>query len=242
MLFISLKKGGYMSSKMDFVKSHFEEEASYYDDNIQKLIPYYNEMIMALISVLPFNENDSITVLDLGCGTGSLSHKIKDIFPNAKFTIVDISEKMLGIAVNKIKPENIVQTCNSDFYEFIFPEKYDVIVSSLALHHMITDDDKIKFYSKIFDSLKAGGAFYNADVVLGQNKHLNDKYMQHWIEYMSRSCSQDEINNKWLVSYEKEDRPSRLVNQLEWLSEIGFKDVDIVWKYFNFAVYGGLKK
>ncbi len=31
------------------------------------------------------------------------------------------------------------------------------------------------------------------------------------------------------------------MDQLAWLAEIGFTDVDVVWKYYNFAVYGGRK-
>jgi hypothetical protein len=26
-----------------------------------------------------------------------------------------------------------------------------------------------------------------------------------------------------------------------WMSEIGFADADVIWKYYNFAVYGGVK-
>lgn len=40
---------------------------------------------------------------------------------------------------------------------------------------------------------------------------------------------------------EEEDRPAKLIEQLNWLAEIGFTDVDVIWKYYNFAVYGGLK-
>lgn len=51
----------------------------------------------------------------------------------------------------------------------------------------------------------------------------------------------DDINNNWLVKYRNEDKPARLLDQIKWLEEIGFSDVDILWKYYNFAVYGGLK-
>jgi len=37
------------------------------------------------------------------------------------------------------------------------------------------------------------------------------------------------------------DKPSSLSDQLQWLREIGFQDVDCYYKYFNFAVYSGRK-
>jgi hypothetical protein len=32
------------------------------------------------------------------------------------------------------------------------------------------------------------------------------------------------------------------MDQLDWLSQIGFKELDVVWKYYQGAVYGGIKK
>jgi tRNA (cmo5U34)-methyltransferase len=31
------------------------------------------------------------------------------------------------------------------------------------------------------------------------------------------------------------------MEQLTWLAESGFTDIDVLWKYYNFAVYGGRK-
>ena len=52
----------------------------------------------------------------------------------------------------------------------------------------------------------------------------------------------DEIEHKWIPNYEAKDRPAKLMDQLKWMEEIGFVDVDVVWKYYNFAVYGGVRR
>jgi len=128
-----------------------------------------------------------------------------------------------------------------DFNELAFDKKYDVMVSSLALHHLADDEDKKMFYGKIFDALNDNGVFYNADVVLGSNDRLQELYMDKWVTFMSKTFSSDEIENKWLVNYKREDRPTYLMNHLNWLKYIGFSEIDVVWKYYNFAVYGGRK-
>ncbi len=114
-----------------------------------------------------------------------------------------------------------------------------MIVSSLALHHLISDEDKKGFYTKIYNGLSQKGAFYNADVVLGSNDQIQEVYMERWIEFMRRSCSIEEIEGTWLPKYYEEDSPTTLINHLDWLKEIGFQDIDVVWKYYNYAVYGG---
>jgi len=122
-----------------------------------------------------------------------------------------------------------------------FDDTYDVAVSSLALHHLDTDGDKIDFYRKIYEALRPNGIFFNSDVVLGSNEHIQNVYMDKWKSFMKKYVAEEEIENKWLPQYREEDRPTKLVDQLNWLAELGFSDVDVIWKYYNFAVYGGRK-
>ncbi len=226
---------------MDNIKNHFESEAEEFDSIILKIIPYYSEMIEALALSIPFGRNDAIKAIDLGCGTGTISKSIIEKFPNARITCLDIAENMISMARMKlIKHENILYS-TGDFSSYEFKEKYDVIVSSLALHHLAADNDKKTFYTKIYHALNENGVFYNADVVLGSNDYNQDVYMKKWKEYMNKTVSQDEIDNKWIPKYYEEDRPARLISQLEWLKETGFRDVEIIWKYYNFAVYGGCR-
>lgn len=226
---------------MDRVKDHFESEAGEFDGIILRLIPRYEEMVDALVSALPFEPDRPIRVTDLGCGTGTVAARVLQSFPNASVTCVDIAENMLEMAKDKLSAKPGVRFVQADFNRFEFDGPQDAVVSSLALHHLATDGDKRDFYSKIFDSLSAGGVFWNADVVLASNADLQNRYMEKWKAFMRRSVSPDEIENKWMPKYLEEDRPARLTDQLEWLKEIGFRDVDVVWKYYNYAVYGGIK-
>ena len=85
------------------------------------------------------------------------------------------------------------------------------------------------------------GVFYNADVVLASSDFLQTVYMRQWRAFMSRNVSQEEIELRWIPKYETEDHPARLTDQLEWLAKAGFAGVDVLWKNYNFAVYGGTK-
>jgi len=225
--------------RTETIKSHFEAEAAEFDKIILKLIPHYTEMIDALVLSIPFKKDEQINVIDLGCGTGTVAQKIKNAFPNSKISCLDIAENMIKIAQKKLGEKIDSYVCN--FYEFNFEKKYDVIVSSLALHHLANDDDKKTFYEKIYNALNKNGVFYNADVVLASNEHLQELYMAKWKAFMNKSVSSEEIENKWLANYKAEDRPTSLMNHINWLRDIGFNGVDVVWKYYNYAVYGGVR-
>jgi tRNA (cmo5U34)-methyltransferase len=111
----------------------------------------------------------------------------------------------------------------------------------LALHHLENDNCKKEFYTKIHDILTDFGLFINADVVLASTNYQQNINMNRWIEFMNKSISKDEIIDNWIPKYQAEDRPARLMDQLKWLEDIGFKSVDVIWKYYNFCVYGGFK-
>ena len=226
--------------RIESIKNHFEEEAEEFDKNILKLIPYYIEMIDALVLSIPFDKEKQIKVMDLGCGTGTISYQLRNTFPNSHISCLDIAENMIKMAQLKLG-EN-VEYYTSDFYEYKFNDKYDVIISSLALHHLENDEDKKMFYGKIYNALTDNGVFYNADMVLGSNSYLQDLYMLKWKTFMGKSVPLDEIENKWIEKYNAEDRPTGLMNHIDMMKETGFKNIDVVWKYYNFFVYGGYKK
>lgn len=107
-------------------------------------------------------------VLDVGCGTGAF------ILPASRYCQhiygVDISSGMLGILQKKLESSKIsnVTLCNAGFLSFRnhIPreQKFDVVVSSLALHHL-PDFWKAIALKNIADALKPGGRFYLYDVV-----------------------------------------------------------------------------
>lgn len=226
---------------MDKIRRHFESEARQFDRIILKLIPHYAEMFRALTAAIPFETRDAIRVLDLGCGTGTTARHILEKFPLAQVTCVDFAENMVKAARSKLSAYPNVRYVVKDFREFAWDTSYHVVVSSLALHHLVTDADKKTFYRQVYEGLKPGGCFYNADLVLASSAHLQEAYLAKWKAYMKKGVPEEEIEKKWLPKYREEDHPAALFDQLEWLKKIGFKAIDVLWKYYNFAVYGGVK-
>ncbi len=227
---------------MENVKEHFEKEAEEFDNTILKLIPKYNEMIDSMISVIPFESSDKFKLLDLGCGTGNVTKAAKKKFPNSMINCIDIAENMIQMAKIKLEDYDDITYHVGDFSEVDFEEKFDVVVSSLALHHIKTDTDKRNFYIKIYEVLKPGGVFMNSDYVLGSSDILSKIYRKKWINYMLLNVPENEVNEKWIPKEMEEDYPAPLINHLKWLNETGYKSVDVVWKYYGYAVYCGTRQ
>lgn len=219
--------------------THFDNEAAEFDTIIQQIIPYYNQMLEALVSCIPFGTEDEFSIIDLGCGTGTISKMIQDKFPKATITCMDISEKMLDIANEKLSQK--AKCIKGSFDTFEFDNSFDVVVSSLALHHLDGEQAHIDFYRKIYSTLKREGVFINIDVVKTTNSFLQDMFMEKWIDFMLENVSKNEVEDRWLKSHFEEDRPVTMMSELDALSSNGFKDIDIIYKYYNYAVYIGRK-
>lgn len=227
---------------MKHIKEHFESEAKEFDEIIIKIIPYYDQMIGALIDSIHFENNSAIRIIDLGCGTGTVAKRISGKFPNSKIVCLDIASNMIDIAKYKLSEHNDTEFITGDFSKIDFGNKFDVVVSSLALHHLENDNCKKMFYNKIYNFLTDPGLFINADVVLASTDYHQNINMNRWIEFMNKTVPEDEIFNYWIPKYKEEDRPAKLTDQLRWLEDIGFKSIDVFWKYYNFSVYGGFKR
>lgn len=229
------------NKNMKNIQEHFDNEAQIYDQLILSLIPNYEMIVDTLISSIPFDELKPIKILDLGCGTGNISKKIKNRFPNAKITCVDLAENMIKIARDKLSNYSDILFVLNDFQNMSGNGDYDVIISALALHHLETDNDKKKIYNKIFTALVDGGVFYNADVVLGSTDYLQDMYIKKWKKFLLNNYSEKEIETKWMPIHLKEDKPAKTIDHIKWLEKSGFKQIDVVWKCYNYMVYGGVK-
>jgi tRNA (cmo5U34)-methyltransferase len=86
------------------VKQHFKQEALKFDGIINRSIPFYPQMLEAIVDGLVFPERSLLEILDLGSGTGSLAKEILLKFPKAKITVLDFVLEMLEIAKTKLSP------------------------------------------------------------------------------------------------------------------------------------------
>jgi tRNA (cmo5U34)-methyltransferase len=222
------------------IKQHFNGESREFDSIIRNRIPFYDLFVKALVNALLFKEDESVKVVDLGCGTGTVALKVKEKFPNAKIVCVDFSPEMIASAKEKLGKYTDISYCEQDIFQFDFTD-YDAVFSSLCLHHIGSEREKKDFFMKIYEGLSQGGAFYIYDVVLGSSESLQNIYLKEWKKYMREKLSFEEIEET-IHKYKQEDRPFPLMNELKWLEETGFKEVDVVCKFYNGAVYGGVKR
>lgn len=215
------------------IKEQFNEAAQKYDKQRAKLIPCFDDFYK-IASDLASLETDSPKVLDLGAGTGLFSSYILNKYPKATLTLIDLSENMLDIAKTRFQNKPNIQYIAGDYTQFEYLEQFDLVISSLSIHHL-NDSEKKHLYQKVYSIMKSNSIFINADQILGNTEFLDSLYKSDWRNYIEHS-GLDQVEISSAIERTKLDRMTTLDQQLRWLNESGFTDVDCIYKYYNFVV------
>lgn len=229
-----------MSADNSGVKAEFDRAAKTYDAVRRQLIPCFDDFYGTVARVMPFGRDDVFDVLDLGAGTGLLTAVLREQFPKARYELIDISDEMLARARDRFEGERDVRIAVSDYSVEPLPGSFDAIISALSIHHL-DDPGKAALFRRIFDALKPGGIFVNAEEVLAPTAALDQFYWDEW-ERQARAAGAPDEEFAGVEERAKYDKPAKLDDQLAWLGEAGFADVDCYYKYLAFAVYGGRRR
>ena len=185
-------------------------------------IPHRTEGEATLLECLPERMN---RVLDLGSGDGRLLGLVLLARPNVSAIALDFSTAMLVRLRGRFSSARNVQVIDHDLQNRL-PQfgKFDAVVSSFAIHHL-THERKRALYAEIFAALNPGGVFCNLEHVASSTDALHGKFLES-------------------IQWPNEDPSNKLLDlhqQLVWLREIGFQDVDCLWKWRELALMVGLK-
>lgn len=154
----------------------YEDFAEFYDlltSNIDysRLATYYNQLLKK------YSETNGTALLDLACGSGSLSLPLK----NSGFSVTgcDLSETMLTKAAEKSLE---IQWLRLDMTELPFWEQFDFVVCALdSINHLENKKQITDTFTGVYSALRSGGVFaadmntvYKNVNVLGNNAFTFD--------------------------------------------------------------------
>ena len=164
------------------------------------------------------NISAKMKVLDFGCGTATLTIMVKESYPEAKVTGIDVDRKILDKAIQKVKEKKLdIFLLDYDASQLPFQNKaFDRVISCLVFHHLDTDA-KRKALAEAFRALDNNGELFIAD--FGRSKSWLQRTLFSIIRGLDGYKSTD-ANAKGLLP--------------ELLEEAGFENV-FVRKYFRTA-------
>ncbi len=216
--------------------------------------------------LLPFQPGDIIRVLDIGTGDGALSLEILGAYPKTQLVCHDFSETMLDRARQRLAHFlEAVTFVKGDLRDPVWTHaiegKFDAVVSSIAIHNVAestqgASPERVReIYGEVFGLVKPGGCFLNYDYVTASGPVVQRIYRKERLTAEQARLKADTGIEKSLQELEQEFHERRrggsqslpepgalpILDQLEWLRQAGFDEVDCFWKDQRSAIFGGFR-
>jgi tRNA (cmo5U34)-methyltransferase len=210
----------------------FDQHARDYDALRRRLVPDFDAFYGAALEALGLVAPPVGRVLDLGAGTGLLAAMVTRAHPEAELVLLDGAGEMLAQARERLGDR--VSYVTADLGDPLPEGPWDAVVSALAIHHLDAAG-KRDLFARVHDALAPGGVFVNAEQVLGPTPKLDAGYRErHRAQAFALGVSPAE----WEATLERmsHDRCDTVADQLAWLADAGFVDVDSPWRSGRFAV------
>ncbi|MFI6930593.1 class I SAM-dependent methyltransferase [Streptomyces sp. NPDC050287] len=124
------------------------------------------DMVEAFVGTAP-------RVLDLACGTGSITARLLARFPEATSTGVDLDPALLAIAEGTFAGDERVCFVTADLKDPHWRTKlpydsYDAVLTATALH-WLHSEPLAALYGQVAELVRDGGVFMNADHMIDES-------------------------------------------------------------------------
>jgi tRNA (cmo5U34)-methyltransferase len=233
-----------------------EETSRLFIDYGRYFVPERDRQMQMIAMLLSHLETGGL-ILELCCGEGLLAHVLLERLPLATVHGLDGSAEMLQQAVSRLAPFGDRFRCSafdlasSTWRTPDFP--VSAVVSSMAIHHL-TGLQKQQLFADVHRMLLPGGAFVIADIVEQPVDVGRRLAAETWDEVVRQRSIELDGNTEAFAFFEREgwntfwfldpddiDKPSPLFDQLKWLEEAGFCDIEAHWMLAGHALFSAWK-
>ncbi len=222
------------------------EVANVFDDMVSRSIPFYHEIHRLILDLVGRTELPTGPIWDLGCSTGTTIYTLDQFFKNfpekrRPMIGVDSSNPMLEKAQEKLQGhqvENYQLKC-ADINDLQLSES-SVIIMNYTLQ-FLTPEGRENLLQRIYNSLKPGGIFFLAEKITTDNNHFQELFTDLYYDFKRRNgYSEMEISQK-REALENVLIPNSPKELFDKLKEAGFDNTEMVFRFYNFACFMGVK-
>ena len=165
--------------------------------------------------------SEPITVLDCGCGYGSLGILLMPLLPKgSKYIGIDFSKTMIEEAEKCFCELEIqAQFVVSDIMEYKSDRQFDLVISQAVLRHV---DNGKQFLNKMASFTKNGGLLVSIEC----NREFEaDGLYIRGMEY-DKLCQHDGLSKLWKTELDRQNRDYSIAMKVpHYMTEIGLKQV-----------------
>eukprot|EP00941_MAST-03F_sp_MAST-3F-sp1_P004449 g4449.t1 len=216
--------------------SGYWENPCWYDLHLERKLPLVKPMLEELVFAMP-PLRIGAKVADILAGSGRASHALAKAYPNAEYWLFDQDQERLSMA--SLRLEKILHCCKRvNFYfsddghlqvgkltddeakpEALPLPNFDVVIISLGIRHIVQPKPH----------------YARSKVVDLSQREIKDRFKKAFEFFYSNL-----INGGHLIICDHTGVMG-VFQQMQIMSEVGFKEVDVSWRKQDFYIIGGRK-
>ncbi len=170
----------------------WSRRAQHWDHHAPTGLEKVTAAVLSAVDIRPGDE-----VVDLGCGTGTLSLPLAE--RGARLLAVDVSPAMIARLKERAAERSVrsIDGLAMPIEDLSLPtESADLIVTSYALHHL-RDQDKAALVGAAYRWLRPGGTLLVADMMFGRGATKADRVI---IRFKIRALARKGIGGWWRIA------------------------------------------
>jgi tRNA (cmo5U34)-methyltransferase len=214
------------------------KKAAHYEDLARKAVFGYDQLFTMVLSLLMENQNETINVMVVGCGTGMELTTFGKCMLNWQLTGVDPSQEMIKIAkahIDDLGLNNRVTLYNGFVYSLPEEERYDAATLIFVLRFIPDDRKKLSLFKDIAKRLRTGAKLVLVDQYGEPNSEYFQEVFKAWENFMKLRGVPSELATK-IASQATDKSFFTESGIMELLSEAGFTKAIC---FYNSFMYGG---
>jgi tRNA (cmo5U34)-methyltransferase len=209
--------------------------SSEYDQQVKKVIPFYNDFNEEVIDIVQTICPDANHWLDTGCGTGYLVESALPTFPQTQFFLADPSEEMLRQAKLRFQGKNssrltfLQPMTSEEISSRIDGDIHPQVITAIQSHHYLQPPERRQAVESCYRILQEEGVFITVENITPHTQEGVQISLERWKQFQlkqGRDLSTVEYQiSRFGVSF----FPITIIEHFEVLYAAGFRTVEIFW-------------
>jgi SAM-dependent methyltransferase len=228
-----------------------------WDEQQERYLPHREERFQIMLDLIPPPGSRDLRLLDLCCGTGSISARALERFPQASILAVDwdpvhleLGRRALGERVEWLDAD----LRSPEWAAGLEPGSFDAVLSATAIHYFLPNE-VVSLYRTVAGLLREGGIFANADHlpvssprIAALSRELLDGWQaerlaegEDYYEYREALRNDPELQS-FVAEGDRRiaEKPAGVAAPIDFhraaLLAVGFQAVDEVWRHHADAI------
>ena len=221
-----------------------ETVAAVFDDMVSRSVPSYGDIQRMLVELGAYFATEGSNIYDLGCSTGTTLALLHQALPvRANLVGVDSSAEMLTKCRDKLEQVGLADAIElkcEDLDRGVSIENASVVMLVLTLM-FVRPLNRERLMAEIFRGMNDNGCLLLVEKVLGDGSLFNRLFIERYYAFKRRmGYSELEISQK-REALENVLIPYRLQENRDLLLKAGFREVEVFFKWYNFAGFVAVK-